>query len=115
MQVYEDDDGNIISDNEAQNALIAGDAEYSLLEEYTENTVYEYRAYEEATGDAWFTAETKLYINDVSVENHLSKPSRDISIGREYTCAEASEFNLYNLKPVEIPACVSGSSIFVDL
>ena len=72
-QIYEDDDGNIISDNEAQNALFAGEAEYSLLEKYTENTVYEYGAYEEATGDAWFTAETKLYINVVSVENHLSK------------------------------------------
>lgn len=115
MQIYEDDDGNIISDNEAQNALIAGEAEYSLLEEYTENTVYEYGAYEKATGDAWFTAETKLYINDVSVENHLSKPSRDIHIRREYTCAEASEFKVYNLKPVEIPASVSGSSINVDL
>lgn len=114
-QIYEDDDGNIISDNEAQNALFAGEAEYSLLEKYTENTVYEYGAYEEATGDAWFTAETKLYINDVSVENHLSKPSRDIHIRREYTCAEASEFKVYNLKPVEIPAGVSGSSINVDL
>ena len=115
MQSYEDDDGNIISDNEARNALIAGEAEYSLLEEYTENTVYEYGAYEKATGDAWFTAETKLYINDVSVENHLSKPSRDIYIRREYTCAEASEFKVYNKKPVEIPAGVSGSSINVDL
>lgn len=115
MQIYEDDDGNTISDNEAQNALFAGEAEYSLLENYTENTVYEYGAYAKATGDAWFTAETKLYINDVSVENHLSKPSKDINVSREYTCAEASEFKVYNKKPVEIPAGVSGSSINVDL
>ena len=114
-QFYENEDGYMISDNAAQNALIAGAPEYSLLEEYTENTVYEYGAYEKATGDAWFTGETKLYINDVPVENHLSKPSKDIYVSREYICAEASEFKVYNKKPVEIPAGVSGSPINVDL
>ena len=111
-QLYENEDGFMISDVAAQNALIA---EYNLLKEYTENTVYEYGAHAKATGDAWFTRETKLYINDVSVENHLSKPSKDIYVSREYFCAEASEFKVYNKKPVEIPAGVSGSSINVDL
>ncbi len=114
-QFYENEDGYMISDNAAQNALIAGTPEHGLLEEYTGNTVYKYSAYEKATGDAWFTGETKLYINDVPVENHLSKPSKDIYVSREYICAEASEFKVYNKKPVEIPAGVSGSSINVDL
>lgn len=114
-QLYENEDGFMISDVAAQNALIAEEAEYNLLKEYTENTVYEYGAYAKATGDAWFTAETKLYINDVPAENHLSKPSKDISVSREYICAEASEFKVYNKKPVEIPAGVSGSPINVDL
>lgn len=114
-QLYENEDGFMISDVAAQNALIEEEAEYNLLKEYTENTVYEYGAYAKATGDAWFTAETKLYINDVPAENHLSKPSKDIYVSREYFCAEASEFKVYNKKPVEIPAGVSGSSINVDL
>jgi len=115
VQLYENEDGFMISDVEAQNALIAEEGEYNLLKEYTENTVYEYGAYAKATGDAWFTGETKLYINDVPAENHLSKPSKDIYVSREYFCAEASEFKVYNKKPVEIPAGVSGSSIDVDL
>lgn len=114
-QLYENEGGFMISDGAAQNALIGGAPEYSLLEEYTENTVYEYSTYAKATGDAWFTAETKLYINDVPAENHLSKPAKDIHVSREYICAEASEFKVYNKKPVEIPAGVSGSSINVDL
>ena len=114
-QLYENEDGFMISDVAAQNALIEEEAEYNLLKEYTENTVYEYGAHAKATGDAWFTGETKLYINDVSVENHLSKPSKDIYVSREYFCAEASEFKVYNKKPVEIPAGVSGSPIDVDL
>lgn len=114
-QIYEDDDGDMISDSAAQNALIAGEAEYNLLKEYIGNTVYEYGAYAKATGDAWFTAETKLYINDVPAENHLSKPSKDIHVHREYTCAEASEFKVYRQKPIEIPAGVSGSPINIDL
>lgn len=36
-------------------------------------------------------------------------------MSREYFCAEASAFKVYNKKPVEIPAGVSGSSIDVDL
>ena len=115
VQLYENEDGFMISDVEAQNALIAEEGEYNLLKEYTENTVYEYGAYAKATGDAWFTAETKLYINDVPAENHLSKPSKDIHVHREYTCAEASGFKVYRQKPIEIPAGVSGSPINIDL
>lgn len=114
-QIYENDDGDMISDSAAQNALIEGEAEYNLLQEYIGDTVYEYGAYAKATGDAWFTAETKLYINDVPAENHLSKPSRDIHVRREYTCAEASGFKVYRQKPIEIPAGVSGSPINIDL
>ena len=114
-QIYEDDDGDMISDSAAQNALIEGEAEYNLLKEYIGDTVYEYGAYAKATGDAWFTAETKLYINDVPAENHLSKPSKDIHVRREYTCAEASGFKVYRQKPIEIPAGVSGSPINIDL
>lgn len=114
-QIYEDDDGNMISDSAAQNALIEEEAEYNLLKEYIGNTVYEYGTYAKATGDAWFTAETKLYINDVPAENHLSKPSKDIHVYREYTCAEASGFKVYCQKPIEIPAGVSGSPINIDL
>ena len=114
-QIYEDDDGDMISDSAAQNALIEEEAEYNLLKEYIGDTVYEYGAYAKATGDAWFTAETKLYINDVPAENHLSKPSKDIHVRREYTCAEASGFKVYRQKPIEIPAGVSGSPINIDL
>lgn len=114
-QIYEDDDGDMISDSAAQNALIEKEAEYNLLNEYIENTVYEYGAYAKATGDAWFTAETKLYINDVPAENHLSKPSKDIHVYRDYTCAEASGFKVYCQKPIEIPTGVSGSPINIDL
>ena len=114
-QIYENDDGDMISDSAAQNALIEKEAEYNLLKEYIGDTVYEYGAYAKATGDAWFTAETKLYINDVPAENHLSKPSKDIHVHREYTCAEASGFKVYRQKPIEIPAGVSGSPINIDL
>ena len=91
VQLYENEDGFMISDVEAQNALIAEEGEYNLLKEYTENTVYEYGAYAKATGDAWFTGETKLYINDAPAENHLSKPSKDIYVSREYFCADDAE------------------------
>ena len=86
-----------------------------LLEQFEKNLFYNYHASVTATGDKYFTGETKVYINDVQIENDLYYPTDTYSINESYVSAERS-FEVFGGKPVEIAGGVSGAPIdAVDL